>query len=94
MRAGVGGLVEDDDSVLEIFLECSLERGGPSGNGRVVSGEDVHLVIIFEQQRPLLRLDLRALLRWFNHMLLLNEFLLDYRLLLHQLSLFFVRTHC
>lgn len=83
MRAGVGGLVEDDDSVLEIFLECSLERGGSSGNGRVVSGEDVHLVIIFEQQRPLLRLDLRALLRWFNHMLLLNEFLLDYRLLLH-----------
>ena len=35
--AGVGRLIEIDDSVFEIFFETPLKRGGAGGNGRVVS---------------------------------------------------------
>lgn len=92
--AGIGGLVEVDDTVLQVLLEGPLERGVSGGDGSVVSGEDIHEMVVFEQQWPLLRPDARALLGRPDHVLLLHHLFVHLSLLLHQSFLFFIRAHC
>jgi hypothetical protein len=92
--AGIGGFVEVDNSILEVLLEGSLEGRVAGGNWGVVRGEHIHLMVVFEQQRPLLRPDPRALLRRPYHVLLVDDLFLDWSLLLCQSFLFFVATHC
>ena len=94
MRAGIRGFIEVNNSVFEVLLERSLEGRVTSGNGGVVRGEHIHLMVVFEQERPLFRPDPSPLLRWFDHVLILNDLLLNSCLLLCQSFLFFVATHC
>ena len=47
-------LTQVDDTVFEIIFERSLKGGGSSRNGGIVSGEDIHLVVIFEEEGPIL----------------------------------------
>ena len=51
--AGVGGLVEVDDAVLQVLGEGSFEGRGAGGDGGVVFGKHIHLFVVFEQQWPL-----------------------------------------
>jgi hypothetical protein len=46
--AGVRWLIKVDDSVLEILFEWPFEWGGSCGDGCVVVGECVHLMIVLE----------------------------------------------
>jgi hypothetical protein len=92
--AGIGGLVEVDDSVFEVFLDGPLEGGVSGGDGGVVRGEDIHEMVVFEQQWPLLRPNARALLGWPDHVLLLHDLFVHLSLLLRQSFLFFIRAHC
>ena len=48
----VGGLIQVDDAVFEVLFERAFERGGSGWNGGVVLGQDVHLVVILEQEGP------------------------------------------
>ena len=57
VAAGVGGLVEVDDAVLEVLFEGPCQRGAPDRQWSVVAGPDVQLVVIFEQERPRARVE-------------------------------------
>ena len=94
MRAGIGWLVEVDDTVFKVFLKGSLERGVSGRYGGIVRGEDIHEMIVFEQQWPLLRPDARPFLGRPDHVLLLHHLFVHLSLLLHESFLFFIRTHC
>ena len=63
VRRRVGRLVQVDHAILEVFLERPLERRVPVGDGRVVAGAHVELVIVLEQQRPLGGVERRRRLR-------------------------------
>lgn len=54
MGTGIGRFIQVDDTVFEIIFERSLKGGGSSRNGGIVSGEDIHLVVIFEEEGPIL----------------------------------------
>ena len=58
-----------------------------------MGGEDIHFVVVFEQQWPVLRLDLRPALRRLDCKLLWRLFLLGPHFLLDQFLLAFVLGH-
>lgn len=93
MGTGVGGFVEVDDSVFEILLEGPLEGGGACGDGGVVGGEDIHEMVVAEEERPILRLDAGPLFAGTHHELLLGGRLLHLHLSLDELLLLFVLLH-
>lgn len=93
MRAGVGWLIQIDDTVFKVIFKRSLKRGGSSRNGGVVSSEDIHLMIIFEEERPILRLDGWALIRGFDNILVLLDFFFCSHFFFNQLFLFLILGH-
>lgn len=50
---GVGGLVEVEDAVSEVFGDGAFEGGVAGGQRRVVAGADVEAVVVLEEDRPL-----------------------------------------
>lgn len=46
MGGGVGGLVEVDHAVLEIFFQGSVEGGGAHGDRCVMRSSDIQLIIV------------------------------------------------
>lgn len=48
MGAGIGWLIQVDDSVFEILFKGTLKRSGSKRNRGVMSAEDIHLIIIFQ----------------------------------------------
>jgi hypothetical protein len=36
MRAGIGGLIQIDNTIFKILFEATLERGGSSRNGSIM----------------------------------------------------------
>jgi ABC-type cobalamin transport system permease subunit len=93
MGTGIGGLIQVDDTVFQVLFERPLERSGSSGNGGIVSGEDIHLVIIFEEEGPILRLDGWALIGGFDNILILFEFFFCSHFFFDQLFLLLVLGH-
>ena len=49
----VSGLVEIDNTVLDVLLERALERGVTGGERGVVSGSHVEAIVVLEEDRPL-----------------------------------------
>ena len=66
MGTWVGRFIQIDDSVLEILFEVPFERCRTCGYWCVMCGEDVHFMVIFEEQRPLFCLDVRSFLSGFD----------------------------
>jgi hypothetical protein len=62
MGTGVRGFVEVDNTVLKVLLERSLQWSIASWNGRIMRRENIHLMIVFEEKRPLLGLNFGSLL--------------------------------
>eukprot|EP00964_Phaeocystis_antarctica_P140471 scaffold105341_cov63-Phaeocystis_antarctica.AAC.1 len=63
VRGGVGWLVEVAHAVLEVLVQRPLERRVAVGDGRVVAGAHVQLVVVLQEQRPLRRVERRRRLR-------------------------------
>lgn len=57
MGGRVGGLVEVDDAVFEVFREGAFEGGVTGGDGGVVAGADVEAIVVFEEDGPLRGVD-------------------------------------
>lgn len=91
MGAGIGRLIKIDDTVFKIVLKRSFEGSRSSRDGSVVVGEYIHLVIVFQQQRPILGLDAGRLIRRLNNELLFNDLLLNLEILF--LQFFFILRH-
>eukprot|EP00983_Pelagomonas_calceolata_P041269 1137998-Pelagomonas_calceolata.AAC.8 len=53
MRGGVGGLVQVHTAVGHVLLERTLEGRIAGGDGGVVPGTHIQLVIVLEQEGPL-----------------------------------------
>lgn len=63
----VGGLVEVEDTVLEVFGEGSLERGVTGGDRGVVSGADVEAVVVLKEDWPFGGVYGGSEALWFDH---------------------------
>ena len=87
MRTWVGRLIEVHDSILKILLERPFQRDRASRNGSIVFGEDIHLMIVFQKERPVARVELALVSIGRNNVLL---FLLLLRLHFNQLFLRFL----
>ena len=94
MGAGVGWLVHVDDTVFQVILEWPFEGSGAGGDGGVVVGQYVHLVIVFQEEGPFFGLDGSRLLGGFDDVLIILAFFLDDALLLGQLLLTLFLGHC
>lgn len=53
MGGRVGGLVEVDDAVFEVFREGAFEGGVTGGDRGVVAGAYVEAIVVFEKDGPL-----------------------------------------
>lgn len=67
VRGRVGGLVEVEDAVLEMFGEGSLERGVTGGDRSVVSCSDVEAVVVLKEDWPFGGVYCGSEALWFDH---------------------------
>jgi hypothetical protein len=91
MGAGIGRLIQIDDTIFKVILERSFERSGPGRNGGVVVGEYIHLVIVFQEEGPIFGLDGGWLIRRLNDELIVDHFLFCHDLFFLQLLLLILR---
>lgn len=59
MTRGVGGLVQIDHTIREMCLERSGQGRRPGGDGGIMRGTDVKLIIIAKEERPFRGVNLR-----------------------------------
>lgn len=52
MRRRVGGFIEVDDPVTEVFGQRALQRGKPSWERGVMASTDIEAIVVFEEDRP------------------------------------------
>ena len=46
---GVGGFVEIDDAIANVFVDGPAKGGVAAGDGGVVAGADVEFIVIFQE---------------------------------------------
>ena len=52
MGTGVGRFVEIDDSVLQVVFKGPFKGSGACGDWSIVVGENVHFMVVFEEEGP------------------------------------------
>lgn len=68
--AGVRGLVEVDHAVFQVLFQGTLQWRGARRDRRVVAGQDVHRLVVLEQERPVGGVRQRTRRGWFDYVLL------------------------
>lgn len=93
MRTWIRRFVKVNYTILEVLFKRPFERCGSCRDGSVMSGQDVHLVVIFEEQGPIFWLDSWSLIRRFDDELVLGSFFLCSHLFFYQLFLLSILWH-
>ncbi|EOA24056.1 hypothetical protein CARUB_v10017275mg [Capsella rubella] len=67
VRRRIRGFIEIDDTVPDIFLKRTFERGVTGADWSVVTGTDVELVVVLEEDGPLRSVDCWSETLWLDH---------------------------
>ena len=62
MRRRIGGFVQIDDTVLQVCFQIASQGTAATGKWSVVCRTNVQFVVVFEQERPLTRIEGRGVL--------------------------------